>query len=401
MKKIIKKANSKWILLFLFTFFSVGVQGQLDGNTPKLKVEYKKKPEREWTEYGVNPKYLLKLPAGLVNLPSDLTINVNININIPYSGGSTPSYDWTDSSGYQYPDTFLESILNSIMSGWGSVWGTGDAASGSFDYQGSGGSGGLGNYTPPCPIKSCPVGFNLIDCKCIKDPCAEAKKNDLRASNAIILNQNNQIRTLSIEKEFGAEQNLTTFPPGTVPVFKDIPVHTDPVDPANIKPIKSFTPFFNWNATKGYTIGVSHGHPDGRAPSAADLILPATFLNNLKSLNGSPAAIDYFKANFTHTIVTANEIFTISVTDWDALETLRAEFTLNAQKARDNYSEKVQEYINAQKERSSSVAFMNKATLYAALKIYGKAVSISKLDKTSLKHVALKLDAQDIILEQF
>ena len=167
MRKTIKKANSKWILLFLFWLMSVGVRGQ-DSNS--YKVDFKAVGGREWTEYGVNPKYLLKLPAGLVNLPSDLTISVNINVNVPsYLGGSTPSYDWTDSSGYQYPDTFLESILNSIMSGWGSVWGSNDSGYFFVDSGGGGGGGNDGTSDPiNCPGVVCPYGYAInAYCECV------------------------------------------------------------------------------------------------------------------------------------------------------------------------------------------------------------------------------------------
>jgi hypothetical protein len=93
MRKIIKKANSKWILLFLFTFFSVGVQGQ-------------------WNEYGggsygygqANGYYSV---YGFIENYNDGFVS-SYNSSGPYDSNGVNYYgvffEWVKSTTYDYFD---------------------------------------------------------------------------------------------------------------------------------------------------------------------------------------------------------------------------------------------------------------------------------------------------------
>src|SRR6218665_2749369 len=140
------------------------------------------------------------------------------------------------------------------------------------------------------------------------DPCSSAAKSDAKTSNAVLSAQNSSIRTQSTTNEFGAEQNLTTFPVSGTPGYRNTAVRSSGATSA-------FTPNFTWDAVNGYTVGVSHGHPANGAPSPADLVYAYANLSNPQLVAAGQSAIDYYKANFSISVVTQNEIYTITVKD--------------------------------------------------------------------------------------
>jgi hypothetical protein len=207
--------------------------------------------------------------------------------------------------------------------------------------------------------------------------------------NSIISNQNNLIQssTNTYQKEYGVEQNLTTFPPGTTPVYKNITVRTD-------NSSNSFTPNFTWDSTNGYTIGVSHGHPLGGAPSPADLIYAYGKLNDPNLVAGGQVAIDYFKANFSITVVaTKNGItdtYVVKIKDWTALATLYNTYKSNPSAANTAWQNEGSAYMQA-----NSSASYGEVTSYASVKLYGNAVTILKKDSGTTKLVPLKIDSSN------
>jgi hypothetical protein len=233
---------------------------------------------------------------------------------------------------------------------------------------GSSGSPSTPNTPPPPPITP-------------PDPCASAAKSDAKTSNAILAAQNASIKTQSTTTEFGAEQNLTSFPVTSTTGYKNIAVRSNGA-------AGSFSPNFTWDATNGYTIGVSHGHPGNGAPSPADLINAYGNLSNPQLVAGGQAAIDYYKANFTISVVTQNEIYTVSVTDWTALGTLYTAYKANPAAANTAWSNAAVAYRDANVGSS-----YGDYTAYAGLKLYGNAITITKKDNAAVKSTPLKIDS--------
>ena len=214
-----------------------------------------------------------------------------------------------------------------------------------------------------------------------KDPCDDADKNDGRADDPKINKMNNEIRDKSTSKEFGAEQNLDTFPPENSSNYKDTAVRSD-------NNSASFKPNFTWNATDGYTIGISHGHPGGSAPSPADLVNAYSYLSNAELAAAGQEAMDYFKDNFTITAVTQDATYTVNITDWDRLGELYNDFKADRSGAIEAYKDQGKIYLETNRNISNRNA---DATTFAALKMYGDAVTLTKREVGSSKSSPLKL----------
>lgn len=219
------------------------------------------------------------------------------------------------------------------------------------------------------------------------DPCSAAAKSDAKTSNPVLSAQNASIKTQSTTNEFGAEQNLATFPVGSTPNYRNTPVRSSGSTSA-------FTPNFTWDAVNGYTVGVSHGHPANGAPSPADLIYAYRNLSNPALVAAGQAAIDYYKANFTISVVTQNEIYTITVKDWTALGVLYNAFQSNPSAANTAYVNEGSSYATAHPGAS-----YGDITAYPAIKLYGNAVTITKKDNASVKSSPLKIDASGNVVK--
>ena len=262
----------------------------------------------------------------------------------------------------------------------------------SFSYPCVEDSGDSGDSGDPCDSAS--SAFDIEVCYGIPDPdtpepievddpCADAKNNDLKLNNSKVNDQITSIRQQSTSSEYGAEQNLSVFPPESTPNYMDIPARTDGNSSA-------FTPNFTWNATDGYTIGVSHGHPANGAPSPADIVNAYGNLSNVELIAAGQEAIDYYKNNFTITTVTQNEIYTVTVSDWDALGQLYNAFIANSTVANDAWRNEALNYLS--NNPNCSYADM---TTYAGLILYGNAVTITKKENNSTQSTPMNIDSND------
>ena len=258
---------------------------------------------------------------------------------------------------------------------------------------------GCEEIPPPSNCRvACLPGYTEINCTCVQntqppppalpDPCAEAKTNDLRASNSIISAQTNTIRANSQPggNEFGAEQNLTTFPvTNNSPTYMNVPVRDSGYPDA-------FIPDFTWNATDGYTIGVNHGHLEGTGPSSPDIFKAYEYLSNPELVAAGQDAIDYFKANFTITTTLQDATYTVNIKDWNVFGTLRNEYYADTVNGEANFKEEVNFYFNKHVFAPESEKY-----IYAALTLYGNAITITKLEKDAIKSTLIKLDGMNII----
>ncbi len=94
----------------------------------------------------------------------------------------------------------------------------------------------------------------------------------------------------------------------------------------NIKTVKQFV---TWNEHDGFTIGLIHSHPAGTQPSAADVF---TLLDPLKIpnlVNGGATAINYYKTNFSVTVVVYDATYVLKIRDITKLQALQREYALN------------------------------------------------------------------------
>lgn len=179
---------------------------------------------------------------------------------------------------------------------------------------------------------------------------------------------------------------MSSFPPGIPPGFNNVPARTD-------NATNSFSPNFTWNATNGYTIGVTHGHPADGAPSPADLINAYANLSHPDLVAGGQAAIDYYKANFSITVTTRYETFVVTISDWTALGTLYNNHYVNP--ATSNTAWNVQALAYASTNNGASYADI---TAYAGLKLYGNAISILKGTTSGTNFKPVKLDNNDKVI---
>jgi len=215
MRNTIKKKITKGILLFLFTFFSVGVQGQFIDYKPPII--WSAKPvttvnSPEYNENGTLKSWLheIVIPVQILqdlNIPN---INIDLVLNI---NAVNQSYDTSGSFGFDSSNINFLSLLESLFSSYGTSWGIGD--SGSFVYDT--GEGGGGSGPPPCAITSCPVGYYLSPyCSCILEPCDTDLKTKINtlANNAIVKTQilalKTSAKTEAFERSTRIDQNPTT-----------------------------------------------------------------------------------------------------------------------------------------------------------------------------------------------
>lgn len=160
-------------------------------------------------------------------------------------------------------------------------------------------------------------------------------------------------------KEYGAEQNLVSL---TSPDFKNTTVRTD-------NNSNSFAPAFKWDSTDGYTIGVTHAHPAGGAPSPADVfwMLEQVAGYNGPLYNASAADKKFFKDNSSITVVAENVSFVVTVRDWTALEQLYYDGTATPE----NYQNAVWGYLATHPFESQA-----DATAYTLLNLFGDTINL-------------------------
>jgi len=218
MRNILKKKITKGILLFLFTFFSVGVWAT------------------EWKEYGVGKVYyeiedylndnpcvsvgyikesvygeaqLAIYKSGHSDFENSLITKVyggvNPIYNVPISGTLSLDFGGCDFSNNSYTPSGFDDSGN---------W---DPYGDSGSFVNDTGEGGGGSGPPPCAITSCPVGYYLSPyCRCILEPCDTELKTKINtlANNAIVKTQilalKTSAKTEAFERSTRIDQNPTT-----------------------------------------------------------------------------------------------------------------------------------------------------------------------------------------------
>lgn len=132
----------------------------------------------------------------------------------------------------------------------------------------------------------------------------------------------------------------------------------------------SFIPKPTWNDPNGFTVGVTHTHPNNSPPSASDIYRASQWINQIP-----PGDTDLFATYFTMTVITKGNVYVMTIKDKDKFMNLlnnKTEQTLDQEYK--NYAEQYQNVIvqnNAQWAQRESQE-------YALLKVFGDAVTIYK-----------------------
>jgi len=167
--------------------------------------------------------------------------------------------------------------------------------------SGGGGTGSGGSTSNPC---------TTVKTTSTTDPCAQKVKVGAQAANSVVAAKNTSILTQTNNTgiENGTNQNLTAWPGSTF------------VNTAITKgTASSWTPNFTWNATDGYTIGFSHGHPGGTGPSPNDVMSILYPTTNPALTSAGPAALAYYENNASVTTETSTGSYIVTVSNWSAL----------------------------------------------------------------------------------
>ncbi|SDM70676.1 hypothetical protein SAMN05421813_12047 [Daejeonella rubra] len=294
----------------------------------------------------VKGRYTLS-PKGISN---DSKKGISTSAWVCYQTNCAPSYELECVHDPAYPDNPYASICTETY--------LGDECAGTYCYE-----NGVGNTTPE-PGGGSPSPTNPTYGP--DAPCNEKNVIQSRAANTEIQANNIESRDLAVAsvnagtpKEYGAEQNLISL---TSPDFKNTTVRTD-------NNSNSFAPAFKWDSTDGYTIGVTHAHPGGGAPSPKDVFWMleqvAGYYGPL--FNASAADKKFFKDNASITVVTENVSYVVTVRDWVALEQLYHDNTAT----NENYELAALEYYS----NNPFDSYAN-VTAYALLTLFGSSINL-------------------------
>lgn len=241
----------------------------------------------------------------------------------------------------------------------------------------------------PSPLIDCAgvVGGSAYDanCGCIggttgitecppEDDCTKKAKIAATAANAKIAAENTEIKnkTSATGNEYGTEQNLQN--PTANSDYKTMPVETD-------TQAGSFGPHFTWNSTDGYTIGVSHGHPGGSAPSPDDVFWMMGNLLEQELISSGASGINFYKQNASVTVVTPDGTkYAVTVKDWGALGAAFSTFNANRTAYDDDFA---------------TIANAHGSTEYALLSKLGSAITLFKAGPNSNDFKPLQINTNN------
>lgn len=226
------------------------------------------------------------------------------------------------------------------------------------------GDGGL-----PAPNKTaCVVDPPAKPCPVVEDPCAAKAKISTKAANPIIAKQNASILASSTTLEYGADTRLSSLSGN---IYKNTPIRTD-------GSTNSFQPSFTWNSTDGYTVGSSHLHPGGSAPSPDDIFTLIDNLSNPQLATSGASNIAFYKNNASITTVTKAGNYVVTINNWGTLNTLFQTFKKNPEAFDNNYQD---------------IATNKLSTEYALLTIFGNAINVYKAPANSTTYSPITINA--------
>lgn len=328
----------------------------------------------------------------------------NANSQKLMDGWQTGIPDWTGCSDlYWCQGDTGQAGITCTWSGYASnCFGTGTQPVGSdsgYDTSGQGGGGGSYGGNPAIPTVDCAGvaggSARMADCGCIggttgivqcsKDPCKEKANISALASQSGVATAKASAltKTTTTGIEHGYDTKLNSLSTNTYKAM-------------NVRPgssSSSFSPQFTWNATDGYSIGATHGHPGGSAPSPADIIWAARNVSSPSLIAGGTTAVNTYKASVSVTTLTQASTYVVTVKDWAALQALLTAYDANPTQANANYVQAGQDYLNG----NPFTATNETASAYAALKLYGSAVNIYKAATGTNTFSPIALNSVDVV----
>lgn len=223
------------------------------------------------------------------------------------------------------------------------------------------GSGGGTSPSPPPPCPPSPTKPPVTTkTTTTVDPCVQKKTVSSTAANSTLTNKDKNILAKSTTNEYGMDENLTT-PNGTT--YKNTLITTD-------NSPDSWTGNFTWNSTDGYTIGFSHAHPAGSAPSPAD-IFSMLNLSNPDLVAAGPTAINFYKTNVSITVLTKTETYVVTINDWTLLQEIYNKYNADTTTFDDTYSQ-----VGLNYENDNPSATTGDAGAYALMELFADSINI-------------------------
>jgi len=243
-----------------------------------------------------------------------------------------------------------------------------------------------GGYPPPVN-SPCPPVVKTDSIPAAAEPCAQKVGVIARATNTIIAAQNATILGDSTStNEYGADQNLTSITGST---YKNTPVTSGTGN--------TWNPTFTWDSTAGYTVGWTHDHPFGSAPSPDDVFVMMTNLTNPALISAGAQSIKVYKSNVSVTVVTKTGNYVVTVKDWGALQTLYTDFnstqedpTTHLNAFDTDFVSKGRTYLTA-----NPLASEGDAGIYALQTKFGASINIFHAPKGSTTYTPLTVTTVD------
>jgi hypothetical protein len=180
--------------------------------------------------------------------------------------------------------------------------------------NGDGGGGSGGGFAAPGGSTDVTVNDTT---KVNVDPCPQKAQLNATATDPTVAAQNkqlfNDVKTSNLEHGF--IQNLVNPTIGSS-------YYTTPELIATSALPDQLTPPFYWDSNNGYTIGVTHDHPDGSGPSPADIFYMLINSQSSTLTNAGLTDVVFYMNNASVTVVTNTNNYVVTVKDWNNLQTL-------------------------------------------------------------------------------
>jgi hypothetical protein len=241
----------------------------------------------------------------------------------------------------------------------------------------TGGSGGTSPTDPPlepCPTETVVTPVSVTT-DTVKDPCANLTAVNTLAQNANNVNTDHLIyNTLATGHEYGAPQNLTSWPNGSYMPVTNLNTNYDE---------SNLTANFTW-VPNGYTINIAHSHPGGGAPSPADVFKLFVNSNNNDLDNAGSAAVSFYKTNASITVISSDASYVVMGADYTQLASLYAQYKASLQPDGKTYG------FNQTYEALANDN--NGSTEYALLTMFGSSIYLYKANANTSTFTVISLD---------
>ena len=237
-----------------------------------------------------------------------------------------------------------------------------------------GGGDGDGGLPPPDPTPV-PCAVPDTDTDTTKSPCVQVMAVNTMAQNTINTNISHIVyNSLGTGHEYGTSENLNSWPNGN---YLNSTVSSDFDE-------SSLSVGFSWDANDGYTINIIHSHPNGDAPSPADVFKLFVNSNNDDLDNAGQNAVNFYKQNAAITVIAKDASYVVTGTDYNTLATLYSQYKADIATFNNNY---VQIADNN-----------NGSTEFSLFSIFGNSINIYKSNANSTLFMPLLFDKNGNII---